>query len=102
MTSKGEGSEYERVSLAEFRARTREVLGRSQQAPVILTNHGRETHAIASADYFRQLEGIAAETIMARMNLKSVRVSSLTVSDRAIIERSRPTADEIAADRWND
>lgn len=101
MTLKGEGSEYERVSLTEFRDRTREILARSAQAPIVLTDNGHDSYAIASADYFRQVEAVAAGTIMAEMDLKSVRASRLTVSDRAIIERSRPTAVEIATDRWN-
>lgn len=93
---------YERVTLTKFHARVEDVLDRSIRSPVVLTRHGHDRHVIASAEYFRQLECIAAGRIVAEMDLESVDASRLTASDRAAFHAARPTVDELANDQWDD
>lgn len=93
---------HQHVPLTRFHNNTGEFLDLSTRTPVVLTSHGRERHVIADIEYFRHLEAAAAGTLLAAMGLTSVRARDLDDHQRAVIQASRPTADEIANDTWND
>ena len=93
---------HEHIPLTRFHNNAGEFLDLSTRTPVILTSHGRERHVITDIEYFRHLEAAASGTLLAAMDLTPVRASNLDPDQRAAIEASRPTADEIANDKWND
>ena len=93
---------HQRVSLTRFHNNTGEVLDLSTRTPVVLTSHGRERHIIAEIGYFRHLEAVAADRLLEAMDLLAASTADMSAKDRAVFEASRPTADEIASDQWND
>ena len=92
----------QRVPLTRFHNNTGEFLDLSTRTPVVLTSHGRDRHIIAEAGYFRHLEKIAKGQLLEAMDLKVVDTADMSNEDRAVLEASRPSAEEIASDTWND
>ncbi len=93
---------HQRVPLTRFHNNTGEFLDLSTRTPVVLTSHGRDRHIIAEAGYFRHLEAVAAGRLLEAMDLQAVYTADMSAEDRAVFEASRPTAEEIANDKWND
>lgn len=92
----------EKVPLTTFHNHTGQYLDLGRRAPVTITKHGRPDLTIADAGYFERIERIAAGQILAVLDLQAVPAAEMTAEHAAIFEAARPSADEIAADRWND
>ena len=102
MTAANSVDTHQRVPLTSFHNNTGEFLDLSTRTPVILTSHGRERHIIAEIGYFRHLEAVAAGRLLEAMDLSTVRATDMNDEDRAVFKASRPSAEEIARDQWND
>jgi PHD/YefM family antitoxin component YafN of YafNO toxin-antitoxin module len=94
--------EHPRVPLTRFHNNTGEFLDLATKQPVILTSHGRERHIIADSDYFRHLEQAARGNILDHMEIEAVAATEMTDADRRALDNARPSASEIANDRWED
>jgi prevent-host-death family protein len=91
-----------KVPLTAFHNHTGEYLDLGRRTPVTITKHGRPDITLAEASYFERLERIAAGQILAVLNLAAVDAAEMSDEHAAIFEASRPSSQEIAADRWND
>ncbi len=91
-----------KVPLTTFHNHTGQYLDISRREPVTITKHGRPDITIAEAAYFERIERIAAGQILAVLDLVAVITDEMPDDHRALFEASRPTAQEIAQDRWND
>lgn len=91
-----------KVPLTAFHNKTGEYLDLGRRAPVTITKHGRPDITLAEASYFERLERIAAGQILAVLDLAAVDAGDMSAEHTAILESARPTAEELAADRWND
>ena len=92
---------YPRIPLTRFHMNAAEFLELSAQTPVVLTGNGDDRYVIADVAYFRQLEALAAGHLQDAMDIQSVRAAEMTDQDRAAIIAARPSAAEIASDRWD-
>ena len=92
----------ENVPLTDFHNHTGQYLDRVRRSPVTITKHGRPDLTIADAAYFERIERIAAGQILAVLDLQAVPTAEMTAEHAALFEAARPTAQELASDRWND
>ena len=90
------------VPLTRFHNHTGEVLDLALKAPVTLTKHGRAQWKISDAGYYDRLEALAAGNVLAALNRQHLFSADLTDDMIGRIAAQMPSADEIAADRWND
>ena len=91
-----------KVPLTDFHNHTGQYLDLGRRTPVIITKHGRPDLTIADASYFERIERIAAGQILAVLDLVAVDAADMSEEHVGLFEASRPTPEEIAADRWND
>jgi prevent-host-death family protein len=92
----------EKVPLTTFHNHTGQYLDLGRRSPVTITKHGRPDLTIADAAYFERIERMAAGQILAVLDLQVVTAAEMPTEHAAIFEAARPSAEEIAADRWND
>lgn len=90
------------VPLTRFHNNTGEFLDLATRMPVVLTSHGRERHIIAEIGYFRHLEKVAKGQLLDAMDLQAVKTDEMSENDRAVLKVSRPSAKELADDKWQD
>ncbi len=102
MPAANPSAKRQRVPLTRFHNNTGEFLDLSNRTPVVLTSHGRDRHIIAEIEYFRHLEDVAAGRLLEAMDHRIVRAADMNGEDRAALNASRPSADEIARDQWGD
>ena len=98
-------NEHPRIPLTRFHNNTGEFLDLATKQPVVLTSHGRERHVIADSEYFRHLEQAARGMIADHMTEETTReqwLSDMTEADRQAFANARPSASELANDRWED
>ncbi|MCF8706990.1 type II toxin-antitoxin system prevent-host-death family antitoxin [Rhizorhapis sp. SPR117] len=91
-----------KVPLTAFHNHTGQYLDLGRRTPVTITKHGRPDLTIADASYFERIERIAAGQILAVLDLVAVDTADMSEEHIGLFEASRPTPEEIAADRWND
>lgn len=93
--------EKEIVPLTAFHNHTGRYLDLGRRSPVTITKHGRPDLTISDAAYFERLERIAAGQIRGVLDLQVVETSQMSADHAAIFAAAKPTADEIAEDRWD-
>lgn len=94
--------EHPDVPLTRFHNNTGECLDLALKSPVTLTKHGRAQWKIAEAGYYDRLESLAAGNVLSALNREHLFSADLTNDMARRIAAQMPTAEEIAADRWND
>lgn len=95
-------TEHPRVPLTRFHNNTGEFLDLATKQPIVLTSHGRDRYVIADSEYFRHLEEAARGVIAGHMNIEAVASSDMIDADRQAFAIARPSASELANDRWED
>lgn len=91
-----------KVPLTTFHNHTGQYLDISRREPITITKHGRPDITIAEAAYFERIERIAAGQILAVLDLIAVNADHMPDEHRDLFEASKPAAEEIEQDRWND
>lgn len=94
--------ERKRVPLTKFHNATGEYLDMALRTPIILTSHGRKRQIVADSAYFERLEELARGNIIEAMDIQVGLTADMTQEQRQSLLANRPTAEEIANDKWND
>ena len=94
--------EKKRVALTTFHNHTGQYLDLGRRSPVTITKHGRPDITFAEAAYFERIERIAAGQILSVLDLEVVKTSEMPEEHAVLFKASRPTQQEVEADRWND
>jgi hypothetical protein len=94
--------ERKRVPLTKFHNATGEYLDMALRSPIVLTSHGRKRQIVADSAYFERLEELARGNIIEAMDIQVGLTADMTQEQRQRLLANRPTAEEIANDKWND
>ncbi len=94
--------ERKHVPLTKFHNATGEYLDMALRSPIILTSHGRKRQIVADSAYFERLEELARGNIIKAMDIQAGFTADMTQEQRERLLANRPTAEEVANDKWND
>lgn len=94
--------ERKRVPLTKFHKATGAYLDMAMRSPIVLTSQGRKRQIIADSAYFERLEELARGNIIEAMDIQVASTADMPQDLRQRLLANRPTAEEIANDKWND